>query len=76
MIILLQLTYQKNPILHSRAKHIEIKHHFIRDYIQKGVFDIQYVDTDHQWADIFTKPLSEDRFTLIRKHLSMHFVKN
>jgi len=28
----------KNPILHSRAKHIEIKHHFIRDYVQKGIF--------------------------------------
>jgi len=37
-----------NPILHSRAKHIEIKHHFIRDYVQKGVLDIQFIDTDHQ----------------------------
>jgi len=27
----------KNLILHSRAKHIEIKHHFIKDYVQKGV---------------------------------------
>ena len=43
----------KNPILHSRAKHIEIKHHFIIDYVQKGVLDIQFIDTDHQWADIF-----------------------
>ena len=70
------INLSKNPILHSRAKHIEIKHHFIRDYIQKGVFDIQFVDTDHQWADIFTKPLSEERFNFIRKHLSVHFVKN
>ena len=30
----------KNPILHSRAKQIEIKHHFIRDYVQKGILDI------------------------------------
>jgi len=30
----------KNPILHLRAKHIEIKHHFIRDYVQKGILDI------------------------------------
>jgi len=30
----------KNPILHSRAKRIEIKHHFIRDYVQKGILDI------------------------------------
>ena len=43
----------KNPILHSRAKHIEIKHQFIRDYVQKGVLDIHFIDTDHQWADIF-----------------------
>jgi len=35
----------KNPILHSRAKHIEIKHQFIRDYVQKGIFDIQFIDT-------------------------------
>jgi len=34
----------KNPILHSRAKHIEIKHHFIRDYVQKGILDIQFID--------------------------------
>jgi len=34
----------KNPILHSRAKHIEIKHHFIRDYVQKGVLDIQFIE--------------------------------
>ena len=61
----------KNPILHSRAKHIEIKHHFIRDYIQKGILNLKFIDTDHQWADIFTKPLSEDRFNFILKHLSM-----
>ena len=35
----------KNPIIQSRAKHIEIKHHFIRDYVQKGILDIQFIDT-------------------------------
>ena len=48
----------KNPILLLRAKHIEIKHHFIRYYVQKGILDIQFIDTEHQWADIFTKPLT------------------
>ncbi|KAK2374784.1 hypothetical protein QL285_075722 [Trifolium repens] len=38
----------KNPILHSRAKHIEIKHHFIRDYVHKGIIDIKFIDTEHQ----------------------------
>ena len=58
----------KNPILHSRAKHIEIKHH---DYIQKGIISLKFIDTDHQWVYVFTKPLSKDRFKFILKHLSM-----
>ena len=61
----------KNPILHFRAKHIEIKHHFIIDYVQKGVIILKFIDTDHQWADIFIKPLAEDRFSFILKHLNM-----
>ncbi|KAK2389835.1 hypothetical protein QL285_063397 [Trifolium repens] len=47
----------KNRILHSRAKHIEIKHHFIRDYLQKGVIDLKFIETENQWADIFTKSM-------------------
>ena len=58
----------KNLILLSKAKHIEIKHHFIRDYIQKGILNLDYVDTNHQWADIFTKPLSKDRYKFIEKY--------
>ena len=66
----------KNPILHSRAKHIEIKHHFIIDYVQKGILDIQFIDTEHQWINIFTKPLTVDRFDFIKKNLNMHFVSD
>jgi len=66
----------KNPILHSRAKHIEIKHHFISDYVQKGILDIQFIDTGHQWADIFTKSLTVERFYFIKKNLNMHFVSD
>ena len=58
-----------------RTKHIEIKHHFIRDYVQKGVIDIQLIDIDHQWPDIFTKPLTIEIFDFIKKNLNMHFVK-
>jgi len=61
----------KKHILHSRAKHIEIKHHFIRDYIQKGILDIQ-----HQWANLFIKLLIVERFDFIKKNLNMHFVSD
>jgi len=57
-------------------KHIEIKHHFIRDYVQKGILDIQFIDTKHQLADIFTKPLTVERFDIIKKNLNMHFVSD
>jgi len=66
----------KDPILHSRAKHIEIKHRFIRDYVQKGILDIQFIDIEHQWADIFIKPLTPERFDFIKKNLNMHFVSD
>jgi len=66
------INLSKNPIQHSRAKHIEIRHHFIRDYVQKGIFNISFIDTMHQWADIFTKPLAEDHFVFICSHLGMH----
>jgi len=64
----------KNPILHSRAKNIEIKHHFIKDYVQKGILDIQFIDTEHQSANIFTKSLTVERFDFIKKNLNMLFV--
>ncbi|WVZ03899.1 hypothetical protein V8G54_024705 [Vigna mungo] len=59
----------KNPIMHSTTKHIKIKHHFLRDRIQKGDYEIEYVDTKHQLVDIFTKALPKDRFYEIRRLL-------
>ena len=65
----------KNPILHSRTKHIEIRHHFIRDHIQNGNIKVEYVPTEQQLADIFTKPLKEDHFCEIRRKLGMGTLK-
>jgi hypothetical protein len=57
----------KNGLLYKN-----LKHHFIRDYVQKGVIDIKFIDIEHQWADIFTKPLAIERFDFIKKNLCMH----
>lgn len=65
------INISKNPILHSRTKHIEIRHHFIRDHVQKGVVELKFISTDFQWADIFTKPLQEDRFYTICRELGI-----
>ena len=42
----------------ARTKHIDIRMHFVRDYISEGIIDVQWVPTDAQKADFFTKPLA------------------
>ena len=61
----------KNPIMHSRTKHIEIRIHFLRDHMNKGNCMIEYVDTKHQLVDIFTKPLAKDRFYELKRDLGI-----
>ncbi|KAK8624782.1 hypothetical protein V6N13_089668 [Hibiscus sabdariffa] len=61
----------KNPIQHSRTKHIEIRHHFIRDHVSKNDIVLEYVDTLHQLADIFIKPLDKERFWTLRRDLGL-----
>ena len=56
----------KNPIKHQRTKHIDIKYHFIRDEISKGFVDISYIPSEHNVADIFTKPVSSIRLNKFR----------
>jgi hypothetical protein len=48
-----------NLVQHSRTKHIDIRHHFLRGHVGKGDISICYIDTDDQLANIFTKPLDE-----------------
>ena len=56
---------------HSRTKHIEIRHHFIRDHVARGDIELGHVSTRDQLADIFTKLLDEVRFTYLRNELNI-----
>jgi hypothetical protein len=60
-----------NPVQHTRTKHIEIRHHFIRDHVARGDIELAYVATKDQLADIFTKPLDEARFCYLRHELNI-----
>ncbi|GJV35380.1 copia protein [Tanacetum coccineum] len=61
----------KNPVQHSRTKHIEIRHHFLRDNIQKGNISIEKVSSKDNIADILTKPLKRESFNYLRLGLGM-----
>jgi hypothetical protein len=65
-----------NPVQHSRTKHIDIRHHFLRDHVSKGDIKIHGVSTDDQLADIFTKPLDESRFCKLRNELNVIDISN
>jgi hypothetical protein len=60
-----------NPVEHSRTKHIDIRHHLLRDHKQRGDIDIYYISTENQLADIFTKPLDEKRICRLRSELNV-----
>jgi hypothetical protein len=47
----------KNPVFHKKMKHVERRHHFLRDHVEKGDIEMRYIDTERQLANIFTKPL-------------------
>ncbi|GJX53308.1 retrovirus-related pol polyprotein from transposon TNT 1-94 [Tanacetum coccineum] len=61
----------KNPMQHSRTKHIEIHHHFLRDNVQKGHISIEKVSSVDNIADILTKPLKRESFNYLRLGLGM-----
>ncbi|GJT28299.1 retrovirus-related pol polyprotein from transposon TNT 1-94 [Tanacetum coccineum] len=61
----------KNPVQHSRTKHIEIRHHFLRDNVQKGNISIEKVSSEDNIADILTKPLKREPFNYLRLGLGM-----
>ena len=65
------INLSKNPIQHFRTKHKEIRHHFLRDHVQKRDVVIKFVSTENQLADIFTKFISEEHFIKIKHELGM-----
>jgi hypothetical protein len=60
-----------NPTSHSRAKHIDIKYHFIRDLVNLKLIKLKYISTKDQLADILTKPLDSTIFNHLRSLLKL-----
>jgi hypothetical protein len=56
------ISVAKNPVFYKRMRHLERRHHFLRDHVEKGDTEMRYIDTKRQLANIFIKPLVASRF--------------
>ena len=65
----------RNPVLHGRTKHIDVRFHFLRDLVREGAVDLIHCGTTEQVADIMTKPLKLETFCKLRDMLGLQCTK-
>ncbi|KAF7147957.1 hypothetical protein RHSIM_Rhsim03G0172600 [Rhododendron simsii] len=66
----------KNPVLHGRSKHIDVKFHFLRDHTKDGTIDLIFCKSEDQVADIMTKPLKLGMFMKLQNLLGICSMEN
>ncbi|XP_019170394.1 PREDICTED: uncharacterized protein LOC109165849 [Ipomoea nil] len=65
------INISKNPVQHSRMKHIDTRHYYIRDLVKSKEIELEYIHTDKQLADILAKPLDSIQFEILRSALGI-----
>jgi hypothetical protein len=65
------LKLSSHPVFHDKSKHIKIRYCYIRDMVQRGAVRLQFMTTEDQVVDVFTKPLSKTKFEYFRDKLSV-----
>nr|GEW58703.1 retrovirus-related Pol polyprotein from transposon TNT 1-94 [Tanacetum cinerariifolium] len=68
------ITISCNPVQHSRTKHIDVRYHFIKEKVEKGIVELFFVGTEYQLADMFTKALPKERFKYLIRRLGMRYL--
>ena len=61
----------KNPVSHSTTKHIDIRHHFVRDFYEKCLISLHHVHTSDHMADVLTKALDTSTFENLISRIGM-----
>ena len=65
------INISKNPIQHSRTKHIKIRHHFIMELVEDGTLTLEFIHTNDQKVDLFTKPLDSKWFEFLHQNIGV-----
>ena len=63
------INISKNPVMHTKTKHIAIKYHFLRELVQDKEISLEYMDTKEPMANIFTKPFPKDALLYLKGNL-------
>lgn len=66
----------KNPALHGRTKHIDVRFHFIGSLVSDGSVVLQHYNTGDQLADIFTKPLPLEKHKAVQAQLGVQMLQS
>ena len=61
----------ENPMFHDKSKHVDIKYHFMRDCVKKGIVKIWYIPIEEQTKNILTKVLVKNKFVFFRDKLDV-----
>ena len=72
--IISAINLSKNLVQHSKSKHIEIRYHFIQDLVEEKIVCLEFINTDNQKTDIFTKPLNGLRFESLHKIIGVGII--
>ena len=65
------ISISKNPVTHSKTKHIPMKYHFLQEQVLEQKVKLEYVPSKEQVVDIFTKPLPRETFEYLRQKLGV-----
>ena len=68
------INLSKNPVQHSKSNHIETQYHFIRDLVEEKIVCQEFINTNNQKVDIFTKPLDGPRFESLHKTIGVGII--
>ena len=63
------ISFSKDPDSHKRTKHIDYRHFFVREQVNSGDIMFDYIESDLQLADLFTKAFDVSRFTYLRDQI-------
>jgi intein-encoded DNA endonuclease-like protein len=66
----------KNPVFHDRTKHIDVRYHVVRNYVEEGKIAVEHVRTEEQLADILTKPLARFRFQALKEKIGIQEISS